>query len=175
MVALSVAVFFAVLSIPFAVGVWILRPLDLAARNRRNPTRFTMLDFLGLVFLLQLPMAILHPLLGSIHEADSSLKVLSGFGCVISAFIWWGGVKTFSHAGIDAVRSRGVLVFIVLPVAFYGSFASVIIPAVWWSDWSLGFAALVKLALLEIALIGAIGFSGYYSRWVVKQGSKLAE
>ena len=39
-----------VASVPITLGALILWPLDRAARKRRHPTRFTMLDFLGLVF-----------------------------------------------------------------------------------------------------------------------------
>src|SRR5690348_14435588 len=61
---LAIALFFCTLiaaaSLLIVIGRYVLGPLDRAARYRRCPTQFTMVDFLSLMFLFQLPMAALR-------------------------------------------------------------------------------------------------------------------
>src|SRR3990172_12694922 len=47
-------------TVVWKVGFWIARPLDLAAKNRRHPTQFTIVDFFCLFVLIQVPTALIH-------------------------------------------------------------------------------------------------------------------
>ena len=42
------------------LGIWVFRPLDRAAKGRRCPTQFTIVDFLCLFFIVQAPTALIH-------------------------------------------------------------------------------------------------------------------
>lgn len=109
-------------------GVWILRPIDKSAKRFRRPTRFTILDFFGLVFLVQLPMALTLGLVPRREPAIFWAFLIVGWA--VSTAVWATAVKTFSNAGIEDVWDRAILVFYVLPMAYFGTFAVVIIAMV---------------------------------------------
>ena len=46
--------------VPFALAGWVLAPLDRMARQRRVRYQFALIDYLGLVLLIQIPMAVWH-------------------------------------------------------------------------------------------------------------------
>lgn len=106
---------------PILAGGWVLRPLDQAARTMRAGTRFTLLDFFGLFFLVQMPMALIHAF---VPRSETGIYwTMMILGWVASVLVWITAVKTFSQAGIDAAKTRGVLVFFVMPMAFFSPFA----------------------------------------------------
>ena len=118
---LSVLAVFAGFVLMVWLGRWILGPLDRAAWRRKHAVQFTMLDFLSLVFLLQLPLAVVHANL--IDVRPRSVGVLDGFGCLAVSLIWWGSVRTLSRAGIHAPWRRFALVAVCIPLAYVGTFA----------------------------------------------------
>lgn len=152
--------------VPIATGIWILRPLDLAAKFKRKPTRFTILDFFGLVFLVQIPMALVH---ATLSRDDETLLywVFMVLGWIASVAVWAMAVKTFSNAGIEAVWTRAALVFFVLPMAYMGTFAVVVIAFL-----MAGFArsssplVLAALVALEMFLVANLIAAGIYTRRV---------
>jgi hypothetical protein len=101
-----------------AIGELILGPLDAAARHRRCPTQFTLADFMALVFLFQLPVALMR--LALPREASSNGFVY-GFAWAASSFMWGLSVRTLSRAGIEIPWRRVVFLSAVLPIAYFGS------------------------------------------------------
>ncbi|MBI81783.1 MAG: hypothetical protein CMJ81_01175 [Planctomycetaceae bacterium] len=152
-------------TIPVTMGAWILRPLDRAAKNRKHPTRFTMLDFFGLVFLAQIPLAVIHSL---VFDGNGWLvwffDVLAWIGSLV---IWWFGVKTFSNAGIRSTWIRAGLVFLALPMAFYGSFAVVVIASLLWTPANLETEWVIIFVVLEVGLLTGIASSAHYTRFAI--------
>ena len=151
--------------IPFSLSVGILLPIDRVARSTRAPIRFTMLDFLGLVFMVQLPMGLIHSNLS--WQESGLVWALDIFGWIATTLVWCTAISTFARAGIDDVYQRGVLVFIALPMAYMGTFAISWLPIVvyhYWSDHDVWRWAL--LVVLEFALIVAVVFSLIYARRV---------
>ena len=110
-----------------AIGSWILRPLDRAAKNLQHPTQFTLIDFFCLFFLIQLPTGVIHLWLAdTATEMRWLLDVYSWMSC---AAMWGFSVQKLSRAGIHNPRHRGIFLAFVLPVAFFGSIAfPVVIP-----------------------------------------------
>jgi hypothetical protein len=102
-----------------AIGLWIVGPLDRAARHRMGPTQFTMVDFLSLMFLFQLPMAALRGW-ASIRE-NSAVFVFYVFGWLATSAMWALSVRTLSRAGIEKTWHRGIFLALVLPAAYFGS------------------------------------------------------
>jgi hypothetical protein len=152
-------------TVPVTMGAWILRPLDRAAKNRKHPTRFTMLDFFGLVFLAQIPLAVIHALA---FDGDASLVwFLDLLAWIGSLMIWWFGVKTFSNAGIRSTWIRAGLVFLALPMAFYGSFAIVVIASLLWTPANLETEWVIIFIVLEIGLLAGIASSARYTRFAI--------
>lgn len=102
-----------------AIGRWIVGPLDRAARHRMRPTQFTMVDFLSLMFLFQLPMAAVRGWT-SVRE-NSAVFVLYVFGWLATSAMWALSVRTLSRAGIEKTWHRGIFLALVLPAAYFGS------------------------------------------------------
>ena len=100
------------------IGKFVLGPLDAAARYRRRPTQFTMADFLALVFLFQLPVALLRLALpGDLPQ----IKFLYFFVWTASSLMWGLSVQTLSRAGVETPWRRVVFLSAVLPVVYFGS------------------------------------------------------
>ena len=110
---------------PIFIGVYILAPLDRAARFRNAPFRYTMVDTFGLMFLIQLPMAVVSavvPANNGFHGDDSRRLGLFLIAFVISTLVWWTAIRTFGKAGVTNNKHRLVLVFFVLPAGYYNAF-----------------------------------------------------
>lgn len=175
-------------SVVFVIGMLylggsILSPLDRAAGNRRARIRFTMMDFGGLFFLVQLPLALVRnlstgqdrPLPNAGFNGQDVLFVL---GLIVALVIWYKGVTTFSQAGIDSNKERAWLVFFVLPVAFLGIYAVVPIffvliamlserPGTLWTNQSVLLRPqFMMLLTVEIALFVAIFVARRMSRTI---------
>lgn len=103
------------------MGRWMLGPLDDAARNRRYPVQFTLSDFLTLVFLLQIPLGIVHSTMP--YTQWWAIALLDAFGWTACSLIWWGSVRTLSRAGIHRPGQRFLLTAICIPFAYFGTFA----------------------------------------------------
>ena len=153
---------------PFVVAAWVVLPLDRAARNRARPLQFTTLDFLGLVFIMQLPMALVHLALSrSVPQESLRLPIL--FAMMLAALIWWTGVHLFSRAGITDHRHRASLIFFVLPVAYFAPLVSIWLASLlftWrWEELEFGPATAAFVA--QCALYLALWRAGRISRRVV--------
>ena len=154
------------LGIATRVGIWILQPLDRVAQNRRARIRFTVIDFMGLVFMLQIPMAMLRAALESLrpdgYRDASGEWILYLFVILLSGSIWTKAVMVFSQAGIHEARRRSLLVFLVLPVAYMGTFVAAMIPVVLlWGNLTWGAGTLLCGAMVVLVL--AISFAGRIS------------
>ena len=109
------------LAIAVAIGSWILRPIDQAAKDLQHPTQFTLIDFFCLFFLIQFPTGIIH---AWAPVTPAQFKwVLIAYGWASCVAMWWFSVQKLSRAGIHNPRHRGVFLAFVLPVAFFGSIA----------------------------------------------------
>lgn len=111
-----------------AIGLWIVGPLDRAARHHMRPTQFTMVDFLSLMFLFQLPMAAVRGW-ASVRD-DPSMYVFYVFGWLATSAMWAFSVRTLSRAGIEKTWHRGIFLALVLPAAYFGSIVFTAIVAV---------------------------------------------
>ncbi len=158
----------ACLAFPILAGAWILRPLDLAAKRYRRPTRFTILDFFGLIFLVQMPMALTHGLVP--REEAAIFWIFLGLGWLVSVAVWGMAVKTFSNAGIENVWTRAMLVFFVLPMAYFGTFAVVGVALVARFNPADSIGPWLLQGALEIALVCGIIAAGWLTRRVAPKG-----
>jgi len=109
------------LAISVAIGRWILRPIDQAAKNLQHPTQFTLIDFFCLFFLIQFPTGIIHAWVPVTPAQYKWVLIIYGWAsCVV---MWGFSVQKLSRAGIHNPRHRGIFLAFVLPVAFFGSIA----------------------------------------------------
>jgi len=97
-------------------AAWILRPLDEAARGRELPMQFTLGDFLGLVFLMQVPTWAL------MLDRRMAWPIVV-FGWIAFGLMWLFGVQTLSRAGVENPWHRALFVAVVIPGAVCGTIA----------------------------------------------------
>ncbi len=153
---------------PIMAGVWILRPLDLAAKRFRHLTRFTIIDFFGLIFLVQAPMALTHALIP--RSEGPAFWTMMILGWLISAAVWYAAVKTFSNAGISNVWERAILVYFALPVAYFVTFAIVIIPVAVHTASNMSLNAIVAWWFVDFCLMGLVVVAGIVTRRIAPIG-----
>ncbi len=102
----------------FGPGIYVLRPLDRAARQRKARIQFTITDFLALTAHLSIPLGLIGPL-SSARVGDRNYEVvLVAFGCLAAFLIWWGTVRTAASAGITRPLKRLLMIGLVVPVAY---------------------------------------------------------
>ena len=102
---------------PF-VAAWVLRPMDKAARWKRAPVQFTMLDFLSLTAYFSIPLGLSSRIRGDSSEARGGFIVLSIGGCLIAFLIWWGSVRTAARAGINNPKKRLLMIGAIVPLTY---------------------------------------------------------
>ena len=163
---LGIVLALALVATPFVVGTWILRPLDRAAKIKRAPARFTLMDFIGLVFQFQIVTGIVRAMIPYEMEWNWNFWGICVFAWTAITAVWAKGVSTFSQAGIEDVWQRAILIFCVLPVAYVGSFAFSIIAGFLIGS-KLEVWEFVVLTAIEIGLVASAIFSGIYTRRVV--------
>ena len=154
------------------VARWILRPLDRAAKGREAPAQFTLVDFLCLVFMAQLPTGLVQWMFyGSGREQGAALGICV-FAWIACGLLWWTAIRTLGRAGIHGTWQRAGFLALVLPVTIFGiigflplSFAVLAVAFSGEASWrGLRFG----LALLaEGGLIGALYACARYTRWLV--------
>lgn len=91
------------------IAVWVLRPLDDAAKSHRLPMRFTLADFLCLFVLVQASAA------GLMIEGRAGW-IIVGFGWVALGSMWALGVHTLSRAGVVNPWHRAAFLLVVVPL-----------------------------------------------------------
>ena len=137
-----------VLAAPVVCTRWVLGPIDRAGANHRVPVQFSLADLLGLFVVVQLP-------LGGLHFATRGVTIwrldlydevfaiplrpimflLDVLIVLFAATVWWTLVRRLSRAGIDIAWHRLLTLTVILPVAFVGSIAILVLPLVATASW----------------------------------------
>ena len=118
LILLLIAVVIAMFAV---IAVWILGPVDQAAKETRGPLQFTLVDFLCLFVLVQLPMALIH---GLLTEAELAMRWILDVYAWFSVVAFWGlSVQVLSRAGIRRPRYRAIFLCFVAPSAILGTIA----------------------------------------------------
>lgn len=145
------------------LGKFMLGPLDAAARERGRPTQFTLADFLALIFLFQLPVAIMRV---TVPADAARMTPVWIFAWVASCSMWGLSVRTLSRAGIETPWRRVVFLSAVLPIAYFGSvvFVAALIVGIWAThdqslrDWLNGWWMLGILTVMPPCFVWAAEF-----------------
>ncbi len=111
-----------VILVPIFFAGFILRLLDKAAKARQRPVRYYLVDFFSLVFLIQIPFALI---LQMPNRDNFAAALVAGFFGLMMALVWWTTIKTVSRAGIVRVADRSWISLLVIPMMYVGSFAIV--------------------------------------------------
>ena len=137
-----------VILIPVFFAGFILRLLDKAAKDRQQKVRVYVVDFFSLLFLMQIPMAIMLQL----PTQEKFLPaVVSCIFSLIMALVWWTTIRTVSRAGIFRVADRVWISLLVIPMMYVGSFAMIAISTTIFSNNLNNFR--IDLAVIEVVLV----------------------
>ena len=108
-----------VVSVAANVAVWILRPIDQASREVRAPLQFSLVDFLCLFLLVQLPMALIH---GLLTDEEAGVRwTFDIYAWLAVAAFWSASVHVLSRAGIRNPRQRALFLAFIAPSALFGA------------------------------------------------------
>ncbi|MBN2216330.1 MAG: hypothetical protein JW719_03030 [Pirellulales bacterium] len=164
----------------WGVASWIARPLDRAAKNRRHPTQFTIVDFLCLFVLVQAPTALIHAIKtgteSGIQEWVPYLLDCYAWGSI--GVIWWKSAEIMSRAGINTPWHRVVLLLVVLPAALVGPllpFIFLMTTAIGMLKFSSNFWMIFTGACLAVGVPGAMILSAHLVRRMVSSSDAIAE
>jgi hypothetical protein len=92
--------------------------MDSAARWKRAPVQFTMLDFLSLTAYFAVPLGLCAQMDRSDAREMATYLVLNGLGMLIASLIWWGSVRTAARAGIVNARKRLLMIGLLVPATY---------------------------------------------------------
>lgn len=107
--------------------VWVLGPLDRAAKNRRAPIQFGLADMLCLFVLIQLPIGGIHWLVRGHYDPQDAI-VPDIIVALVATGVWWVCWRTMSRAGILVAWQRMLVLAILLPGGYVGSIALAVLP-----------------------------------------------
>jgi hypothetical protein len=145
---------------------WILGPLGRAAQTRQLPSQFRVADLLCLIFLLQLPLALLQ--WAGRWARAAHAPTITGFA-ILALFslvlLWWFSVECLSEAGVRQTRHRCVFLAGVLPIGLVAAFFVGLLPVVVAGRAGLPLRGLVFAVSLAAAALYA---SGCFTRYVLR-------
>ncbi len=110
---------------PLFVAGYMLGQIDKAAKRQQAPVKIWLVDLFSLVFLIQIPLALISRWQTEMEIGPLIAIVLLFSG--IMTLVWWTTIKTVSQAGITSVFWRSAISLFVIPMAFVGSFAIMIV------------------------------------------------
>ena len=159
----------------FGVGIWIVRPVDRAARQRRQRVRYSLTDFLCLFVIVQAPLTAMAWLRANAYISDGEpVWLFAAMAWILGPLIWWTATRAISRAGVYHGWPRVVFMGLVVPTVYFGLmvlFAFVIeLWAVLASDGELEFVPSARSALTLTVLLGcALWVAGIVTRQIVRR------
>jgi hypothetical protein len=161
--------FFAMSAVIFGIGIWILVPIDRAAKARDGGRRISVSDFLCLFIAVQLPLTAASLLTN--EDTKEYFWILTALAWTVAPLTWITCAMALSRAKITRGSHRLVFMGFVLPVVYYGivPFAFLTTRAV---DMVLtGQADRISshlwLASAWVGMAAALIASGLYTNWLV--------
>src|SRR4051812_45532552 len=95
---------------------WILEPINRVAGQLQLSTRFVLTDVLGLMVLLQLPLALLGRAINTGRDRDHSpYWLLLAVGISLILVLWTAAVSVVSRAGITRLWQRLSVIVLLVP------------------------------------------------------------
>jgi len=143
---------------------WLLEPINRVAGRLQMSTRFMLTDVIGLMALLQLPLAIAGRALESNSEIDERRLYwfFLGMAVLLAVVLWVAAVSVVSRAGITGLWQRLCVIVLLLPGALsvIGLWPVCLWLLVWGiqnrrqggDPWSLDILALPALAALAMLI-----------------------
>src|SRR5262245_47481052 len=109
------AIFIAVV---FWLARWMLEPINRAAGSLQAPTRFMLIDFVALMILLQVGLAICGQALSASETSDAAASMywtLLGVVALLVVVLWGASVSVVSRAGILRPLRRVLVIVVLVP------------------------------------------------------------
>jgi hypothetical protein len=147
-VLLSIAALIAVL-LGFALAMllavwavqWILRPMSKEAQRLNLPRRYSLSDFVWLLVMLQIALAVVVAVVPEDSEFTGTRVVLLTFACGTAVALWAFGIDSLSRSGVTQSLRRGVFTVFLLPATLVflmattaGPFALAAACGVWFTE-----------------------------------------
>lgn len=112
------------------IGRIVLGPVNRAGGRLRAPTKFLLMDFVWLLFQLQLALGFSVQYIGV--EYLFSFSLLLGFLSFASVVMWAGAVSFLSRAGVRSSLRRGLFILVLLPATLTLMVGTPLLPIVAW-------------------------------------------
>lgn len=112
------------------IGRIVLGPVNRAGGRLRAPTKFLLMDFVWLLFQLQLALGFSVQYIGV--EYLFSFVLLLGFLSFASVVMWAGAVSFLSRAGVRSSLRRGLFILVLLPATLTLMVGTPLLPIVAW-------------------------------------------
>jgi len=154
---------------------WLLEPMNRVAGQLQFSTRFVLTDFLGLMIMIQGPLAVVGRAMDSTRGPDSApYWLLLSITLFLVLILWAAAVSVVSRAGITRIWQRLCVIVLLVPgtltiiivwplclIFFIGFIASRMMLAEWDFDWGPGLFALPALVAAALAI-------RWMSYWAIK-------
>jgi hypothetical protein len=105
-------------AVVFRLAWWMLEPINRAAGALEAPTRFMLIDFVSLMILLQVGLAICGQALSANDTSDAAASMywtLLGVVALLVLVLWGASVSVVSRAGILRPLRRVLVIVVLVP------------------------------------------------------------
>jgi hypothetical protein len=151
----------------YLIGLWILGPIDRAASAAKCPMRYRIVD----CFCLMVELQVVFGTVFALKEFNPRVRmVLGGVVALIVVVMWYKGVSTLSHAGIEHPGRRAAFNWYVLPFTYVGALALVPVTIVFTAELTDVGPARVHPALWVAAIACPLGLliGKRASNWIIR-------
>jgi hypothetical protein len=98
------------------IAWWTLEPINRVAGTLQFSTRFMLTDFIGLMILLQAPLAATGRAIDTSGRIDSGpYWLLLALACLLVVILWMASVSVVSRAGITRIWRRLCVIVLLVP------------------------------------------------------------
>jgi hypothetical protein len=160
-VAPFVALLIGGLVVAFAAGLawWTLEPINRVAGQLKFSTRFMLTDFLGLMILLQGPLAVVGRAIDSDSSESATYWLILCVVCFLVLVLWMASVSVVSRAGITRLWRRLCVMVVCVPgtLALIVAWPTALIYAVSWL--SRPPSSLLWLGAIPLMLAGLVALT----------------
>jgi hypothetical protein len=99
-----------------ALAWWTLEPINRVAGRLQLSTRFALTDFVALMIMLQVPLAVAGRAIDSSRDAENApYWIMLGLASLLAIVLWAAAVSVVSRAGITRIWQRLCVIVLLVP------------------------------------------------------------
>ena len=160
----------AVVAFAAALAWWTLEPINRVAGQLRFATRFMLTDFLGLMILLQGPLAVIGRAIDSDSSESATYWLILTIILFLVVVLWMASVSVVSRAGITRLWRRLAVMVVCVPgtLGLIIAWPAALAGAVYWIQRAPSYSLTYGLVVLIIAaLIGLTWLTRRLAYWTL--------